>query len=128
MIHRLLFPIAIQVTHLEADDNYTTTHTLSGYTCLRRSTLAYSAERYPSFIRIHKQYVVNPDRIVAVVRRNRLRKRPCVEIVLNTKKRLPVSERRADELLPLLQQIVNRNKRWLAKARLSEARAGRISL
>jgi DNA-binding LytR/AlgR family response regulator len=113
MNHRLTFSFALQIAYLEGDGNYTKTHNTSGYTCVRRSTLAYSAERYPSFVRIHKQYAVNPDRIMAVVCRTRLRKRPCVEIVLSTKKRLPVSERRVEELLPLLQQIVDRNKRWV---------------
>ncbi len=109
MNHRLTFSFALQIAYLEGDGNYTRTHNLSGYTCLRRSTLAYSTERYPSFVRIHKQYAVNPDRIIAVVCQTRARKRPSIEVVLSTRQRLPVSERRVEELLPMLQQIVRRN-------------------
>ena len=111
MTHRLLFPVALQVAYLEGDSNYTLMHLVSGHKHVRRTTLGYAANAYPSFIRIHKQYAVNPDRITSVCYQPRPGKRPQVHIWLSSGQYLPIGERRCGVLLDELRKIVAGNKR-----------------
>ena len=109
MNHRR-FSLARQVCYLSGEQNYTWTHLLSGYRDLRRGPLVGVAQYYPSFLRIHKQYVINPDYLHTLHVQTRPQKRPLVEVELVGGVRLPIAQGRVFEMLPQLQRIIHRNQ------------------
>ena len=109
MNHRR-FSLARQVCYLSGEQNYTWTHLLSGYRDLRRGPLVGVAQYYPSFLRIHKQYVINPDYLLGLHQQTRPQKRPLLEVELLGGVRLPIAQSRAYTLSPVLQGIIQRNQ------------------
>ena len=96
------FALARQVNFLSGEQNYCWTHYLSGYRDLRRGPLCWVTQHYPSFVRIHKQYAINPDHLVGLHRQPRYRQRPLVEVELRGGIRLPVAQSRLSDLWPRL--------------------------
>ncbi|AUD02902.1 LytTR family DNA-binding domain-containing protein [Spirosoma pollinicola] len=58
---RVLLPVSSFVTHLSGEGNYTFCHLIDGKKLLISKTLAICLDVYPSFIRIHRTYAINPD-------------------------------------------------------------------
>lgn len=104
------FSLARQVCYLSGEQNYTWTHLLSGYRDLRRGPLALVAQYYPSFLRIHKQYVINPEYLLQIHQQTRSQKRPLLEVELVGGVRLPIAQSRVYTLLPVLQSMLQRNQ------------------
>ena len=100
------FTLARQVSFLSGEQNYCWTHYLSGYRDLRRGALCWVTQQYPSFVRIHKQYAINPDYLVGLHRQPRYRQRPLVEVELRGGIRLPVAQSRLLYLWPRLKGLV----------------------
>ena len=109
MNHRC-FSLARQVCYLSGEQNYTWTHHLSGYRSLRRGPLQLVSLYYPSFLRIHKQYVINPDYLYRLHVEVRFGKRPQAEVELVSGIRLPVAQGRYPTVWPMLQRICQRNQ------------------
>ena len=113
MNHRR-FSLARQVCYLSGEQNYTWTHLLSGYRDLRRGPLVLVTQYYPSFLRIHKQYAINPDYLLTMHLQTRAQKRPLLEVELVGGVRLPIAQSRVPELLPVLRGILQHNQTLLA--------------
>lgn len=100
------FALARQVNFLSGEQNYCWTHYLSGYRDLRRGPLCWVTQQYPSFVRIHKQYAINPDHLVGLHKQPRYRQRPLVEVELRGGIRLPVAQSRLIYLWPRLNGLL----------------------
>ncbi len=89
------------IEYLEAMGNYTTLHVVGQKPILVAITLKRFTERLPTFLRIHKGTLVNPDHIVAY--RIRCVVMPFVQ--LSRERQLAISRRQIRRLKPQFAQF-----------------------
>jgi two-component system LytT family response regulator len=90
-----------EVTHLEADSNYTTIHLRSGKSAIISKTLKYCTDCFPRhFLRIHQSFLVNPAFLCEYNSHN-----SCIEI--ETGQILPVSRARKAAIKAYVADLTN---------------------
>jgi DNA-binding LytR/AlgR family response regulator len=89
-----LIDLCTQITYLSGEQNYTRVHFMQGKDLLLSRTLSACADELPTFIRIHKKYLVNPQCIRQVLTADPKK----ASLLLDTVE-LPISRRRVKEVL-----------------------------
>lgn len=100
MIANQVNKISDSVLFLAGDGNYTHIHFLVKPAALYATTLSAFEKEMPSFVRIHKSYLINPAYITDC-RSNGIKS---IEVLIG-RRWLPVSRRRTDAVESVLKQI-----------------------
>ncbi|GAB4047799.1 hypothetical protein GCM10028810_32140 [Spirosoma litoris] len=85
-----------QILYLTGDINYTRIHPTNGQVVLMSHTLKWYEARWPSFIRIHKQALINPQHAQQV--KLALRLRDNSQLIMTNWAELPIARRRLSQV------------------------------
>ncbi|WP_460962429.1 LytTR family transcriptional regulator DNA-binding domain-containing protein [Spirosoma litoris] len=106
-----------RVLYLTGDVNYCYLHLLDGAVLLMARTLKWYAQRWPHFLRVHKQVLINPVYACEFTLAPSLRL-PSY-LIMSNQARVPISRRRLPlvrhQLNALPYKIVRRKKREVAE-------------
>lgn len=92
-----------QILYLTGEINYSRIHLINGEVVLMSHTLKWYEGRWPSFIRIHKQVLINPQHARQVKLAPRLRDNS--QLVMTNQTELPIARRRLSQVMQTLDHI-----------------------
>lgn len=108
-----------QIAYFAGANNYTWLHFRNGERRLLAKPVTYFEERLPTFIRIHKTSLINPDCVIGLIPPPRSKMAGAVRMLDGTE--LPVSRRRWLEVAQLLQAGHMESDNLAAPAELPES-------